>query len=193
MRNLKLYYIFFISLNLIFADAKLSILFSRKYYCLIKNFKYSTEFLRSSFYDTLKIEKDSEENGEVFTDRIDSKYVTNLDQFVWKFQTVDRQNYTFLITNKQNRNRYLCVTNQKLNTKRKLGMLELNNENKMSNNMCLWTVKDVNRQDRVFTIWNEMHKESIFAAENEKTFKRNLYLDHMEADSTQFFWKINCF
>ena len=175
--------------------------------CLIKNAKYSNEYLLSSrhdyelFYD----EFNTYYKRKVFTNKIDSTLVKSLKQIVWTLDPIKKETDTFFLTNNLYKDEHLCATHRHLEMfklRRRIALITMDRNILRNSDKCWWRfvpvrVNNNNSESNFYLIQNVHYNESLYAAsyffKSAITNARNVYTWHKKPDSSQFAWFVNCF
>lgn len=191
MKILLLTAIFIINLNhtLINASSSSEIPLERSL-CLIKNLKYTNEYLYSSsvFDDGFK--------KKIFTNQLDPIYMRNPLQSVWILEPSIYNNMTyFYVSNFYYIGEYLCGSNDHVDRLRYRRKVYLERNEKREN--CLWRFSRAKNTNKpTFNIWNLKYNQSLYAAsfffKTSTSNRRNIFLWAKKPDSNQFNWDINC-
>ena len=190
-RSTFLMIIMFTSLNLIQAKSSTKTdIPQTKSLCLIKNEKYTDEYLYSSllFDEDMRI--------KLYTNEIDPVYMNSPLQAVWILEPTNYQNEThFYISNFYQRKYHLCATNDHVDRFEYRRKVRLEKYEKGIH--CLWRFEILVKKNKsTLNIWNLKHMQPLYAAsfffKASPSNRRNVFLWNDKPDSDQFNWKINC-
>ena len=175
---------------------------SNRFTCVLRNLKYSNEYLYASNNYDLKTG-----NHQPFTNDLNLKTLHSFKQAIWIIDVINSSQHTnrstFFLRNFFFTNENLCATDKhKEKTKRRrlvnLAKVNSTHEARINNLKCIWELKHENKikgEGQVFSIWNSYYNEPLYSPVNlfsKFNSPRILYLWHKKPDSKQFYWDISC-
>jgi hypothetical protein len=175
--------------------------------CMINNFKYSSEYLIASPFDSgLYTEKGSIfQNRKVYDAKLDHNSITSYKQALWILEPNSKNSSQFYLINFQYKDEYMCSFQKHLdifNNRRKIGLIRKTSNNDdtfVLTEKCLWDferMKKMTSDKNLNIISNCEYRESLYAAsdlfKSTKSKQRNVYTWGKRPDSNQFVWNLLC-
>jgi hypothetical protein len=166
--------------------------------CVIKNLHYKNEHLMSTNFSDKYIDDYRfvyQNRKKAIMDKLTSNDNLEHTNVIWIFEI--STNKTYYIKSFENRNLYLCATDNfvdRLKQRRKVNLNYLNPKNQLESLKCLWNLPVYNGS---YLIRNYYYKEPIYAASmfygSGRPMKRNVFAwKNKKANSDQFYWNILC-